>query len=1040
MAQFGEAIEPTFEAKQRESHSREILFLAEQAAGGRMKVLPGETWAFHYPESPEVRNKKLQGILDGDFDPEEVAQSLKPDALFYNEADIESEGVEGITSRVRDLSTLVEHYDYERFAKFLHDMKGRDIPLEALEATYDNLAHARIQKQLMDAYGSTGREQLATALRAEAGRMQEGLSDLSPTNKVLNALKMNWIYEELGYAGMEERDRVIAELSGRERELFESLESSYREYVHRGMDSGYQDFEETIMEGMPELYAPEGRGEASRSMQELEEKLEPYMEEIGLPGSPEDSAIPPDDKDEYHTHVPLEGERPEQLKQHPYFEIDPPLSGYYAGGRKSYYDVETKTWSKKKELSSYDTSIEGEGRHTFSGRLDRGLKAIGIPNNYTLDTSSLQYSGEKPEIFRDQNGCFYMKTGGPSSFSIDFLEEPEPFIAQPIKEDTAPLYKGALSGKTEKMMSRLVGDPLQKAEQARQHILANHFYPGGGDLQKAQALQYKLRHESTPDNYLQNLDTSEYLECYSANTKFVAIMRQAGVSARLVLGDKVESVREGKSVIDQNTGHAWSEIWDGEAWRRFDATPPAKPEDKKESEEPEEPSPETENADDGGVEGAPEESGEQSGDGGQGEGKGTADPLEQMQNSGEATDSDIDEAVSRTEEAKEQVDTVSQKKRDFDKKVEEAEKFQDLANLQKEIKDSELFDDMKQELEQKMEAKEGEMRDEIKEVLDDMEEDGFMDAEKKEELEKQLEEGLLEELDRIKQQIEQENELYNNYEKIREDVMPLVEEWFKYFVERLPKKEEIEFDEDSLTRQGAFNRRAVMKPRNLLFGTVKNPRKFLPSVEPRFMASILLDVSGSMQGDKLHDSRKLLIFYSELFSRISTEFGYIRFSINIFSDSVKEIKNFDQDYDSSERYEFQDGTHSTVKVRLMKELNAGGGTNMLDAVLESAKNLNEESAKYPDYASAFYFVGDGEDTCGNSENVREFLKTNDEEQGFGKHMQSAILLGSEAERQKLADIFGDEHTNVVPELDQLIERSMEKVSEDIEEYLKSITR
>ena len=36
-----------------------------------------------------------------------------------------------------------------------------------------------------------------------------------------------------------------------------------------------------------------------------------------------------------------------------------------------------------------------------------------------------------------------------------------------------------------------------------------------------------------------------------------------------------------------------------------------------------------------------------------------------------------------------------------------------------------------------------------------------------EELEKQLEEGLLEELDRIKQQIEQENELYNNYEKIK---------------------------------------------------------------------------------------------------------------------------------------------------------------------------------------------------------------------------------------------------------------------------------
>ena len=315
-----------------------------------------------------------------------------------------------------------------------------------------------------------------------------------------------------------------------------------------------------------------------------------------------------------------------------------------------------------------------------------------------------------------------------------------------------------------------------------------------------------------------------------------------------------------------------------------------------------------------------------------------------------------------------------------------------------------------------------------------------MDAEKKEELEKQLEEGLLEELDRIKQQIEQENELYNNYEKIREDVMPLVEEWFKYFAEQLPKKEEIEFDEDSLTRQGAFNRRAAMKPRNLLFGTVKNPRKFLPSVEPRFMASILLDVSGSMKGEKLQDSQKLLIFYSEFFSRISKEFGYIRFSIDAFSDSIKGIKNFDQDYDSANRYEFLDGTRSTIKVRLMKELNAQGGTNMLDAIKESAKNLNEEARKYPDYASAFYFVGDGEDTNGNSESVREFLKTNDDEHGFGNHMQSAILLGSEAERQKLADVFGDENTNVVPELDQLIEISMEKFDEDLEEYLKSVAR
>ena len=271
-----------------------------------------------------------------------------------------------------------------------------------------------------------------------------------------------------------------------------------------------------------------------------------------------------------------------------------------------------------------------------------------------------------------------------------------------------------------------------------------------------------------------------------------------------------------------------------------------------------------------------------------------------------------------------------------------------------------------------------------------------------------------------------------------------MDEWFNYFVERLPRHEQSEFDEDSLSRQGAFNRRAVMKPRNLLFGTVKNPRQFLPSIEPRFLAKVLLDVSGSMeQTGKLKDARKLLVFYSELFSRISEVFGYIRFSLDVFADSLTKIKGFDQDYNSPQRYEFQDGEEtstSTIKLRLMEKVRASGGTNMLDAVQEAASELNQEAAEYPDYASAFYFVGDGEDTEGNSDNVRQFLHmSEDEEQGFGEHMLSAILLGEESERQTLADIFGDEHTTVVPKLEDLIEQSMLKFDEDLEDYLRTKT-
>ena len=55
-------------------------------------------------------------------------------------------------------------------------------------------------------------------------------------------------------------------------------------------------------------------------------------------------------------------------------------------------------------------------------------------------------------------------------------------------------------------------------------------------------------------------------------------------------------------------------------------------------------------------------------------------------------------------------------------------------------------------------------------------------------------------------------------------------------------------------------------------------------------------------------------------------------------------------------------------------------------------------------------------------------------------MYSAILLGNESQRRELAEIFGDDHTNVAPDFDELIEKSMDKFDEDLEEYLKTKTQ
>ncbi len=1030
--------------------TREMLFLAEQAAEGRLKVLPGKDWALHYPAESEDRAEKLQGLLEGKYTAQDVAHDIKPDALFYNAQDLEKQGLENVSARVRDLSAFITHYDYPRFARFVESMRGRNIPIDELDRLYTEITQARVQKKVMDAYGYTGKKQIESALRNEADTVVQGIQNLPRSQKVLKALKTNWLSEELGLVAPDERDRVISELSGDERRVFESLQSSYREYIQRGDENAYKELIKTIQEDFPKIQKQIETGQPSESMQELQKELEEYQDRATQEQHAGDLAAAPDEQDELYTNLPETRETGAEREKLIFFEITPPLNGYYHSGVKSYYDIDKKTWRKNKQLIQYNGRIDGKTRHTIKGTTRGGLKAIPIPGTYAIDYESLQYTGSTPEIFRDQYGCFYIKTDGACDFHIDFLHEPQLFIYPPIKEDMEPMYRGTLSPKTEGLIGKLNGSNLQKAEQVRQYISAHHFYPGGGDLKTAKALQLKLLSESTGDNYVQNLDNSEYLECRSADTLGAAICRKAGMPVRFVVGDHPKGANDGKTLIDETTGHAWTEIWDGTLWRRFDFTPNPKPEDKTESQKKEEEKKskqeQAEEAKDGGVDKPQEKEGtegEQKDDQKQsqkpGEQKGqepseSGNPLEQMS---EASDNDLQKSESQLQQAREQMDRMMQQKQQLDEKVKNAEKFKELSELKKELEESGLLDDLKKEIEEKLEAKEDQMKDTIKDELDKMVEDGFMDEKKRDEILRELEKKQLEELDRVQKEVEQENRLYNEYEDIREEVVPLVDKWFRYFAERLPRQEEASFDEDSLTRQGAFNRRAVMKPRNLLFGMVKNPREIKPSIKPRFMASVLVDVSGSMAGEKLKSARKLLVFYSELFSRISEAFGYIRFSIDTFSDSVTEIKGFIQDYDSPQRYDFPDGTRSTIKVRLMQRLATQGGTNMLDGIKKTASELNKQTEEYPDYASAFYFVGDGGDTHGNAANIKRFLQINESEHGFGEHMYSAILLGTEAQRRELAEIFGDEHTNVAPDFDELIEKSMDKFNDDLEDYLKA---
>lgn len=1022
--------------------TREIVHLAEQVSQGGLKALPGNRWALHYPGEGAVRAETLKGLLEGRYEPADVAVKLRPDAVIFNVADIEKIGLDGMTARIREVSAMAEHGDYERFASFVASMKGKDADIGTLQTLYDGITKSRTRSQLLKAYGKTGQQQMETALRHDADATVTNFQMNRGIDRVLQTLKMQWL-ERRGLATSKQTDTVLNALSAKEKELYEHLADAYASYADSGNQDAFAKLQDEIRSQLPAISDIENQ--MSPEMEELKEELEEFMDDAVPPGTPGDLNIPPDDEDEYHTSEPNPDESSEKGPSQAIFEITPagantdPLAGYFASGRKSYYDAQTKTWSKKKQLTPYETNVTGDRRWTISGRIGGGLKSLPIPAGYCLDNDSLSYSGEEPTLFRDQKGCFYVQSTGSCLFSVDFLKESPATSEAPISEDLAPLTQGPISADAETMLSSLQGSAVDRAQKIVRYVHNHHFYPGGGDLTMAQALQHKLRTQSTGDTYIQNLEMSEYLECYSSNTLFIAYCRKAGVPARLVVGHKTDGAQNGKTSITTSTGHAWSEFWDGQSWRRIDATPPVKPDDKKKGDDGqnEQNSTPSSNADDDGIDTAPEQQ----------------DITDQMrdkidekmndvqnQQMSEADTDDVSSGESTLDEAKKKIDQMKQKQREMQKKINETKSFQDLEKTEQEIQESDLYDDMKEALEEMRTSKEEQMKTELEERIDAMADDGFMDEDQAAEMHEQMKEADAKELDAMQKIVERDEKEYQAYDSIREEVMPLVEHWYKYFAEHLPKESDIDVDDSSLTRRGLLNRKAMMKPSALLFGKVRNPRVFKPSVKPRFIASILVDVSGSMKDNgKLESARKLLVFYSELFSRISREFGYIRFSINTFSDSITKIKGFDQDYDSRERYEFAPGDTTTVKVRLMRSVKTDGGTNMLDALDHSLTELDEQREGYEDHVSALYFIGDGEDTCGNKYNIQKLLGSSKEKNMHDEHLKSAVLLGSEQERRALSELFGDEHTTVAGNFDQLIEQSMSRFADDIEQYCDEMT-
>lgn len=1034
-----------------------LQMVAQEVAGG-LKVVPGQRWGYFYLDGTPL--SWAERILAGECTATEAAEKMQPKAMIYDQsllADPEAKAF--ILPTIRASAHFVAHAKHERVARLVENCKEKALTARQVLRLSDTLTENALYAHALKMYGTKGSSDIKTIAINRAELIAEEIPSLVGVDKVLKVLQLQSLVQDLrcGNSGLME---VTKSLSQAEQAIVDSLTTPFRRFTDHFDELTWQALVKPILDTIPARPLPPDQEEAD--LEQYEEQVSEHDDYEGIspedraehenpPSSPELSPAPeenpepeqtdaevPNAQDQYDT-PPLPPEQPgpaEQKEKEPeqvFFRItakqpgEKPLGGYYVDGRLSYYDQQTKTWSTRKQLVPYANSALEANRYLLTGTLKPGLTAISLPQGYGLLASSVP----SVTFFEDQYGCIYAQSNQSVRCELEFGKlSTSPDSTPPVVADLERLYLGLYDQKIEKFLSTVQGDNVAKATRLAQWITSHKSYPK--DLKAAHALQLKLRTESTPENYLPTLAASGKLECYSSATLFLDWARRLQIPARLVIGQHIQKAKKGECVITNQTGHAWAEIWDGKEWQRIDATPPKRGDDADKEKDKSEKGEGTE-MDTPQAEYAVDVPSEPSlPDQVQDRQDAQAEQMEQA-----ISEQEVEQADKQMQQMQEAMQQAQAKKRDMEKQIDQSKSFKELEQNKNEIdQQDQLFDEMKDELEERAENKKEAMKDDLEEQLDKLDEEGFIEEDVAQSLKDKLEtEEDARNLDQLARQIKEQSKLELEYELLVEEVSPLVNEWYEYFLEVLPKRQDPDFDLETLARSSHLDRRALKRPRTLVTGLMRNPLQIKESLIPKFIASIVVDVSGSMEGEKLAIARKVLVFYCELFSRIAKSHDYLKFAINIFSDSMTNIKDYGQAYDENTFYDYDGGIRTTVKARIMKAIHTQGGTNMLDALKSAAQSLSEAVDGDREYASALYLLGDGGDTCGNQERIKRLVSPEGED-NTGEHMYAAMVLGSESDRQVLAQLFGNERTAVANSFEGQITISMEQFMRDIQGYLE----
>ncbi len=670
-------------------------------------------------------------------------------------------------------------------------------------------------------------------------------------------------------------------------------------------------------------------------------------------------------------------------------EISPSYSWYYTSAEKAIFDSKANQWSENQNLVPYTGSISlWTKSYSYAINLKKWLIPLPLPEWVNIDTNKVYYSWKQAPIFlRDQNGCFYvqcMELHQQLSFSFSLwgikIQNP------PTPEESQKIIFDDVSPETRMILSQCQWKaPREVANIIRTYILKTKKY--------STKVQWTLHKKSNSRNYIKNLDASPILECYSANTLFCALMREMGIPSRTILGHMVQWVsKEGTSLLSSNNGHAWSKVWDGKEWLRFDATPTEKEDGSKSDQNMDEKWEQWEDSGDGNMDdnqssGSGWQSGEQSSDGNTGDksqweptwsaawewksnndGQSSGWSNNVSWNSWKSPKDLLDEMIEKAKE-----DNLMRQAEKMQETIDKLEKAKSKEEIRKALDESGLDGFAKDEIDAvgndeilKQEKKE---LDTIRESWDEEKlnealNNSLLDEEYKKKLREyahEVRKAIEEAKSRIKSEMERmgfsekEIKLYKAYKELEKEVEWEVRKQIAALERILPPKYKIISDDrrhksgSLLADTGALVNHALTNDPNVFRRTQQEK----DSTEIKMYETIIIDRSGSMwsfytRGSALRESVKAGIIRAKVLEHFKVDF-----SILFFDDDVESVMDFGE--------KFSDKRKCSVPSRLMRALEKSSGTNISAPLTYTWQAMKDERRKkWWTHFGNITFIGDGE--------------------------------------------------------------------------------